>query len=295
MACLERLSVLANRLCGGEQVQGASVAATRVDAEDAVATFQGRPLPYAGMSTLSEEDLEVVRLRHLYRKDVPGDSQGLAQQIVGGGRRCRHGWPQAIVYDPLYRERPGKHFRLGDTTRLTCPLLVGAIDKMEKKGAMEAYNERLLRDPEWHGNFAEINEAHRLLRLSLVADRPEEMRSVRELYGETTFGVAMGAGLASMRPDAKADVKCLHAQVGDELIRGGNNLIAQQTPRDIEEQGISVDGTDDCCDNCNLQVPLEDARWRLGKCKNTAGKRLSRQRKGDQVQKTRNGGQQPGE
>merc|ERR1712187_146972 len=87
----------------------------------------------------------------------------------------------------------------------------------------------------------------------------------------------MGSGLASMRPDS-ADVKCLHAQVGDELVRGGNK-IASQVLRDLEDQGIPIDGTDECCDNCNVCVPLEQARWRLDKCKNTAGKRLGRQRK----------------
>merc|ERR1712012_663080 len=80
-----------------------------------------------------------------------------------------------------------------------------------------------------------------------------------------------------MRPDS-ADVKCLHAQVGDELVRGGNH-IARQVLRDIEDQGVPVNGTDECCDNCNVSVPLEQARWRLNKCKNTAGKRLSRQHK----------------
>mmetsp|Transcript_96082 Transcript_96082/g.248950 ORF Transcript_96082/g.248950 Transcript_96082/m.248950 type:complete len:90 (-) Transcript_96082:25-294(-) len=81
-----------------------------------------------------------------------------------------------------------------------------------------------------------------------------------------------------MRPDSE-DVKCLHAHVGDELVRGGGNLIAQQALRDIEDMGIRVDGTDECCDNCNLSVPLENARWRMEKCKNSAGKRLSRHRK----------------
>lgn len=235
------------------------------------------PFP-ATMSGLSASDLECVELRHLYRNSCTAGGSEFGQQVVGGGRRCRHGWPQAILYDPLYRERPGKHFRLGDTTRLTCPLLVGAIDGLEKGGAIGRYNERLGEDASWRRGLLEVNEEHRLLRERLTANREEELADARNNYGEATFALAMGAGLASMRPDS-ADVKCLHAQVGDELIRGGGNAIAQQVLRDIEDQGIRVDGTDECCDNCDVKVPLEEARWRLKKCKNSAGKRLSRQRK----------------
>merc|ERR1719422_3076626 len=93
----------------------------------------GSPLPYPGMSMLSEEDLACVEQRHLYRKR--SNAKDLSAQIIGGGRRCRHGWPQAVLYDPLYQASPGKHYRLGDTTRLTCPLLVAALDALEKKGA----------------------------------------------------------------------------------------------------------------------------------------------------------------
>lgn len=250
-----------------------------------VPSFRDQPLPYRGMSAMSEADLQCVELRHLYRRSstpvapaAPGTGE-LARQIVGAGRRCRHGWPQAIVYDPLYRERPGKHVRLGDTTRLTCPLLVSAIDALENGGAIGRYNERLEAEEGWKRQMAETNEAHRLLRAYLAGDRPEELADVRAHYGEQTFAVAMGAGLASMRPDSK-DVKCLHAQVADELVRGGGNLIAMQALRDIEDEGVPVLGTDQCCDNCDMNVPLEQARWRLHSCKNSAGKRLSRSRKG---------------
>lgn len=238
-------------------------------------------MPYAGMSELSAADLQCVELRHLYKRR-PAAGQGgvpeLQRQVVGAGRRCRHGWPQAIVYDPLYREKPGKHYRLGDTTRLTCPLLVSAIDSLEKGGAIGRYNERLQVDKEWQRHLAETNEAHRLLRMRLVVERPEELADVREHYGAQTFAVALGAGLASMR-QGSADVKCLHAQVADELVRGGGNAIALQALKDIEDQGIPATGTDECCDNCNVHVPLEQVRWRLRSCKNSAGKRLSRQRK----------------
>lgn len=232
------------------------------------------------MTALTEQDLECIGQRHLYRKPAAcGERQELGQQTVGAGRRCRHGWPQAILYDPLYREKAGKSYRLGDTTRLTCPLLVTAIDKLEKSGAMETYNERLLQGADWDGELQKVNEAHRLLRLQLIGDRPSELSEVERLLGADAFAIAMRSGLASLRPEAKPDVKCLHAQVADELVRGGNNVIAQQVLKDIEDQGVPVNGSRECCDNCDVKTPLEFARWRLDKCKNNVGKRLSRARK----------------
>lgn len=267
-----------------------------------VATFRGRPLPYAGMELLSEADLETVEQRHFYRSgrldaaSWPGDdfesvgtastnattatSAGLlARQVVGAGQRCRHGWPQAIMYDPLYRDKAFDRHRLGDTTRLTCPLLVSAIDKLEKAGTMQRYNARLGPGGEWTEALAAVNEAHRQLRGHLCADRTAELSEVRAHLGNERFAHAMGAGLASMSPGSR-DVKCLHAQVADELVRGGQNPIAQQTLRDIEEAGTQIDGTEECRDNCDVGVPLEQARWRLQKCKNNVGKRLSRGRRG---------------
>ena len=70
--------------------------------------------------------------------------------------------------------------------RLTCPLLVSAIDELEKDGAIERYNERLTSDPAWRDQLAKVNEAHRLLRMELVSDRPE-VNNLRESYGEENY------------------------------------------------------------------------------------------------------------
>lgn len=228
-----------------------------------------RALPYDGMTLMSEADLECLALRHLCR-----DRDGMEQFVVGAGRRCRHGWPQAILYDPLFKDRRGR-FRLGDTTRLTCPWLVSIIDKIEKAGVMLRYNERLHGDELWMDSFERANEAHRVLRRDLTADRPVELESVQGHLGPTTFEIAMDAGLCSVRRDAVPDVKCLHAQVADELVRG-DNLIAQQALRDIEELGFRADGGAECCDHCDVRVPLGQGRWQFSSCKNSLGKKLSR-------------------
>eukprot|EP00928_Gymnodinium_smaydae_P055863 TRINITY_DN39331_c0_g1_i1.p1 TRINITY_DN39331_c0_g1~~TRINITY_DN39331_c0_g1_i1.p1 ORF type:complete len:324 (+),score=52.45 TRINITY_DN39331_c0_g1_i1:53-1024(+) len=280
MSCglMKSLVAAVQLVCGAKHNKRA--VPDKAEPKDPAATFRGNPLPYSGMSALTPADLECVDRRHLCRKPpTVGEAKELSRQVVGAGKRCRHGWPQAIVYDPIYREKPGKRYRLGDTTRLTCPLLVTAIDKLEKGGAIDRYNERLATDPEWKASWDETNEAHRLLRLELIGDRSAELEDVRTLLGENAYAIAMRSGLASLRPGAKPDVKCLHAQVADELVRDGGNIIAQQALRDIEDQGVQVDGSGECCDNCDVGIPLELARWRLNKCKNNVGKRLSRGRK----------------
>merc|ERR1712187_547155 len=146
-------------------------------------------------------------------------------------------------------------------------------------GAIERYNERLAPGKDWEGVLKSINEAHRLLRLDLIGNRSRELDEVQTLLGEKAFAIAIRSGLASLRPEAKPDVKCLHAQLADELVRGGGNVIAQQVMRDIEDMGVSTQGSDECCDNCNVGMPLAMARCLLEKCKNSAGKRLSRGRK----------------
>lgn len=281
------LAAAVSRLCcGGAQGQLGVNTLSAADQKEATqivsessGTFRGKPLPYTSMTAFSQQDLETIGQRHLYRKPAAHGETKLAQQVVGAGKRCRHGWPQAICYDPLYRETPGKNHRLGDTTRLTCPLLVTAIDKLEKGGAMERYNELLEPKAQWEGELPRINEAHRLLRLELIGDRSDELAEVKSQLGDRAFDIAIRSGMASLRPEAKPDVKCLHAQVADELVRDGNNRIAQQVLKDLEDQGVPVHGSDECCDNCNVGIPLELSRWRLDKCKNNVGKRLSRGRK----------------
>ena len=66
------------------------------------------------------------------------------------GHRCRHGWPQVLVMHPL--RSSGK---IGDLMRLTCPLLVSAIDE---------YNKGVKHDDDWLSQLLATHEAHRSLR-----------------------------------------------------------------------------------------------------------------------------------
>eukprot|EP00434_Breviolum_minutum_P040587 symbB.v1.2.036067.t1/scaffold5008.1/size31855/1 len=197
------------------------------------------------------------------------------ERAVGAGHRCRHGWPQVLVTDPVW---PGH--RMGDLVRLTCPLLVSAIDRYEKQGAIRGYNERVSDDPAWRQELHQAHLSHRDLRRELLAKvPPEEMAQVRANMGSQTVDLVMETGIASMRFDANcSDVKCLHAQVADELSRGGN-AIGRQVLRDLAEAGVEIEGSDQCCDHCNVHLPLSDARWTLNLAKNKLGQRLRRARR----------------
>lgn len=196
---------------------------------------------------------------------------------LAAGRRCRHGWPQALVYDPIFASG-----RLADTVRLTCPLLVEAIDKYEKAGAIQRLNDHLLADRAWQEELLNINVAHRDLRRQLVEHREEELSNARSLMGGEVVDIVMETGLASMRLNS-TDVKCLHAHVADELTRGGN-IIGQQVLQDLTAGNFDVSGTNTCCDHCNVDVPLGEGRWTLRNSKNKLGQRLRKlQRKRGQV------------
>eukprot|EP00929_Paragymnodinium_shiwhaense_P050458 TRINITY_DN25393_c0_g2_i2.p1 TRINITY_DN25393_c0_g2~~TRINITY_DN25393_c0_g2_i2.p1 ORF type:complete len:364 (+),score=76.40 TRINITY_DN25393_c0_g2_i2:71-1093(+) len=228
-------------------------------------------LPYDGMTELTEADLECLEERHLFLRQR-GVSWDLQMKTVGSGHRCKHGWPQAVMYDPIWAS--GK---LGDTVRLTCPLLVAAINAYESTGAITRYNERMHNETEWRQQLTDTNWAHRNLRRQLINGREAELEEARERMGEETVAIIMETGLASMSLNS-SDVKCLHAQVADQLTRG-KNLIGEQVLLDLQERGVDVLGTDCCCDHCNVAKPLEEARWQFKEAKNHLGKRMRKLQK----------------
>ncbi|CAK9090214.1 unnamed protein product [Durusdinium trenchii] len=224
------------------------------------------------LTPVTEADVDCLEQRHLFLR--PGQSWDLQRRAVGAGHRCRHGWPQAVVVDPIWPDHC-----LGDLVRLTCPLLVEAIDAYERQGALRGYNARLQEDEEWKAHLRDAHVAHRALRQQLLSERPEEMAKVRARMGTQLVELILQTGLCGMKFDQDlVDVKCLHAQVGDELTRG-SNPVGRQVLADLAEAGVEIEGNELCCDHCNVQVPLSEARWTLSVAKNKLGKRLRRVRR----------------
>eukprot|EP00438_Fugacium_kawagutii_P004189 Skav215921 [mRNA] locus=scaffold226:210937:213684:+ [translate_table: standard] len=141
------------------------------------------------------------------------------------------------------------------------------------------FNARVCAEPQWQRELYKAHVAHRELRRELVAKaNPEDGRAgrtqrgghaqdmalVRETMGNSTVDLVMNTGVASMRFDANcSDVKCLHAQVLEDLAAAG----------------VEIEGSEHCCDHCNVNLPLSDARWTLQLAKNKLGQRLRRARR----------------
>jgi len=103
------------------------------------------PAEWAAASSLwvtppTDEDRAAIEGRQLGHK-VTG--------MKGVGRRCRYGVPQAFAFDPLVRHKAGRSGKARslplDTGlfRLSCPMLVKAIDEWEAEGAVANLNEEL--------------------------------------------------------------------------------------------------------------------------------------------------------
>ncbi|CAM9939242.1 unnamed protein product, partial [Sphacelaria rigidula] len=60
-----------------------------------------------------------------------------AEHAMAVSPPCRHGFPQAFAYHPVGHKISSGLFRL------SCPLLVKAIDKLEEDGGLEDVNDQL--------------------------------------------------------------------------------------------------------------------------------------------------------
>jgi hypothetical protein len=166
--------------------------------------------------------------------------------------------------------------------RLTCPYLVKALDEYEAEGAVAAFNVRLLSGEAtaegraWPAALDGANQAHRALRRALMSD--EEVARVQERLGAEHEDAFMQSGVAGMSPTKLDDVKCLHAQLGDYLLRG-HNAVGEAVAKDLEQQGISLGGSADCRQQCDVAMPEVEGGWSYKSTKNHSKLRTKQQRR----------------
>ena len=97
---------------------------------------------------VSESERNSIELRQL--RHPASDMVGVPNVSL-----CRHGWPQAALWQPMGSQRP-----VSGLMRLTCPHLVQQIDDWEREGAINEFNERLNRDDEaGRARRAELHKA----------------------------------------------------------------------------------------------------------------------------------------
>ena len=224
--------------------------------------------------------------------------------ICGVGQRCKHGHPQAFAFDPIGREAwhpPGQEGGSGKRKsrlesgmfRLSCPLLVKAVDEWEGEGAVKEINaqvlasaqgqheepsqqqepqqlparERLRRAKVYVGpNLASMLEeahgGHAAARHELLGERLDGLLEEAEADGEEamqTVKHVLESGIAG-QTRTKTDIKCVHAQLADGLCRDNTNGVANELLKRLEEKGTPVRGDESCAAQCNLHLSETEAR-----------------------------------
>lgn len=258
-----------------------AAAASEVEEVGAAAVPASGPVAESwAVSELTEADVACLSTRQVFHS--PDRIRGL---IIGVGRRCRYGWPQAVFCDPLRNNT-----FLGNLVFLTCPLLAGEIDIFELNGTVARYDERARTDPAWQAQVAETHAAHVAMKAQLLEGREEELEALTRRLGDKNAGAIQRKGL-DLDPERKKPMalRCLHAQVADEFVRGGN-IIAQEVLRDLEEQGVPIDGHDDCCAHCDMKVPMDEVAWKYNSHKWSMRMRLRKQRQREATRPSRPSG-----
>lgn len=99
---------------------------------------------WLAVETASRDDVRVLQERQL--------GHSVTNCAAVGKVRCKHGHPQAFMWDPMLPRvtyirgrKPSKHFDTG-LFRLSCPYLVKALDEWEAEGAVEQLNNEVRHD-----------------------------------------------------------------------------------------------------------------------------------------------------
>jgi len=225
--------------------------------------------------SVTEHERRVIEERQLRHK---------ADALIGvpSVSKCQHGFPQAGLSSPIGHDTSTGWKPVSGICRLTCPYLVKALDEYEAEGAVAAYNVRLAGGEEtpegriWPAALDGANQAHRKLRRALISD--EDVERVRERLGSAHEDAFMQSGVAGMSPTKLNDVKCLHAQLGDYLLRN-DNAVGEAIVKDLEQRGVSLGGNDVCRQQCDVSVPEVEGGWSYTSTKNHSKLRTKVQRR----------------
>lgn len=240
-------------------------------------------LAYARLSVTEPEASDLATLeRQIGYRPYP----------VGVGARCVHGFPQAFAWDPLARQTGERSRRApvdSGLFRLSCPLLVKAIDEWEAEGAVVNLNREVEADDIRSGRVSgpmrteliEANRLHAIARRALVGERAHELARVldaapppppprRKRTGAPwpsmrptmvdMVDMVLGSGVAGQSP-AKAEVKCLHAQVADHLCRSQTNPMGARVLEGVATRGYATQGDASCRGQCDCSVAPEAAAF----------------------------------
>jgi hypothetical protein len=149
--------------------------------------------------------------------------------------------------------------------RLSCPHLVQEIDEYENNGGGIEYFNSLLKDENnqqgklLRENFKDINNSWKRIRNKAITDNDRNF--LNEQLGPLNANNLINSGLIGISINRTDDVKCLHAQIADTLIRGPNcNKIGDLALKKLNENGCDTNGCEKkkCYQQCDLNFKRTD-------------------------------------
>jgi hypothetical protein len=165
--------------------------------------------------------------------------------------KCQHGYPQVFLMNPIFDKRMNSGL-----VKLTCPLLVMAIDELEDEGYISKFTEWVQQEEYVQTSVQESHRTHATVRKQLILSDDNNnsttaLQSLTDKLGENGAQAFLNSGIAGASID-KPDVKCLHAWLGDYLYRSTDNVLGGEVAHMLEqERGIPMCGTADCHKFCN--------------------------------------------
>ncbi|CAJ1932641.1 unnamed protein product [Cylindrotheca closterium] len=184
--------------------------------------------------------------------------------------QCQHGYPQVFLLNPL---SPDQRRMNSGLLKLTCPLLVNAIDQLEDDGYIANFTSQVQANEEWKESCQARHETHAVARRAILLSRANDSNSspsssssfdisiLQQKLGEKGSAAFLDSGIAGATV-GKPDVKCLHAWMGDYLFhiagnddkdsRGHDHFLGEAIAAALQERNnISLSGTLDCHQYCN--------------------------------------------
>mmetsp|Transcript_3105 Transcript_3105/g.9280 ORF Transcript_3105/g.9280 Transcript_3105/m.9280 type:complete len:136 (+) Transcript_3105:246-653(+) len=106
----------------------------------------------------------------------------------------------------------------------------------------------LLADEPGRDALDRVNRRHAKTRTALI-DGDARTRAEARL-GADAFEHALGSGIAGISQGKLEDLKCLHAQLADELL-SGDNALGREILSGLERRGVDAGGSATCAEQCS--------------------------------------------
>jgi hypothetical protein len=210
----------------------------------------------------NKDDINNIISRQILSNNSPNNVIGITKS------KCKYNYPQAFINSIITPKSISTGF-----IRLSCPHLVKEIDLIENDLIIK-FNNLLKENNELKENYYEINEYYKKIKHELLNNTIIKKLILFYLNDcIDSYNNFMNSGILGV--SNINDVKCLHAHVADHLLRG-NNKIGEMTLNTLKNNGVDINGCDNCHQQCNAKHKINDSSWFYVPSKNKLGLRLSK-------------------